>query len=84
MAKNLGHNFIYNHADTETKLPFLTQITGLVLTHKFKQPYLDSYNGSRSPVDYIRTYRAQMALATNADELRCLAFWSTLKGQTAQ
>ena len=49
-------------------------------TAQVNQPHLDSYNGLGSPVDHVRTYKAQMALATNADELLCLAFPSTLKG----
>ena len=40
--------------------------------------------GRWSPVDHVRTYKAQMALATNAEELLCLAFSGTLKGLAAQ
>ena len=84
MARNLGQSSTYDHTNTEIKSPFSTRITRFMIPHKFKQPYLDSYNIFESPVDHIWTYRAQMALATNADELLYLAFPSTLKGPTAQ
>ena len=69
---------------TEIESPFSSQITRFSIPHKFKQPHLDSYNGSGTPVDHIKTYKAQMALATKADELLCLAFPSTLKGPAPQ
>ena len=67
----------------ETESPFSTRITRFSVPCKFKQLYLDSYNGSGSPVDHVWTYKAQMVLATNADELLCLAFLGTLKGTSA-
>ena len=82
MAKNLGHNYVYDHANTETESPFSTRITRFAILRKFKHAHMDSYNGSRTPVDHIRTYQAQMALATK--ELLCLAFPSTLKGSVDQ
>ena len=84
IARNLGRDPICDHASTEIESPFSSRITRFFVPRKFKQPYLDSYNGLGSPVDHIRTYKAQMALATNADELFCLAFPSTLKGSAAQ
>ena len=84
MAKNMGQSSICDHANTETEPPFSTWITRFTILRKFKQPHLESYNGSRSPMDHVRTYKAQMGLATNADELYCLAFPNTLKGLVAQ
>ena len=84
ITRNLGRNRIYDHANTEIESLFSCQITKFSIPRKFKQPHLDSYNGSGSRVDLIRTYKDKMALATNADELLCLAFLSTLKGLVAQ
>ena len=84
MARNLGHGLTWDHTNNETESPFSTRITRILVPCKFKQPHLDSYNGSGSPVDHVQTYKAQMALATNADELLCVAFPSTLKGPAAQ
>ena len=83
MAKKLDRNPTQGHVNTETELPFSRQITRFAISGKFKQPYLNSYNGSRSLVDHVWTYKAQMALATNIHELLYLAFPSTLKGPTA-
>ena len=84
MARNLGRGSAWDHTNTETESQFSTQITRFSVPRKFKQPHLDSYNGSGSPVDHVRTYKAQMALATNAEELLCLAFPGTLKSPAAQ
>ena len=35
-------------------------------------------------MDHVRTYKARMSLATNDDELYCLAILSTLKGPAAR
>ena len=80
MVKNLGRRSTCDHINTETESPFSTRITRLTVPRKFKQSHLDSYNGSGSPVDHVRTYKAQMALATSADELLCLAFSRHPKG----
>ena len=82
MARNMDKKPAYKYADTEIESPFSSQVTKSTILRKFKQPRLNTYNGSGSPVNHIRTYKAQMALATNADELYCLAFPSTLKGPT--
>ena len=74
MAKNLGWAPIYDHANTETELPFSNQINRFAIPRMFKQPHLDSCNGSGSPVGHVRTYKAQMVVATNTDELLCLPF----------
>ena len=84
MARNLGRGLACDHTNTETESPFSTQITRFTVPRKFKQPHLDSYNDSVSPVDHVRTYKAQMALATSADELLYLAIPGTLKDPAAQ
>ena len=80
MVRNLGRGSACDHTNTEIKSPFSTRITKFAVPHKFKQPHLDSYNGFGSPVDHVRTYKAQMALIISADELLYLAFPGTLKG----
>ena len=74
MARNLGFGSAWDHANTETESPFSTRITRFSVPRKFKLPHLDSYNGSGSLADHIRTYKAYMALATNTGESLCLAF----------
>ena len=84
MAKNLGQAPIRDHANTEIESLFFSRIARFAMPRKFKQSHLDSYNGLGSPIDHVRTYKAQMALATNADKLLCLAFLNTLKGPATQ
>ena len=55
-----------------------------MVSHKFKQSHMESYDGLGSSVGYIRAYRSRMALTTNLDELYYLAFPSTLKGLANQ
>ena len=84
MVRNLGCGSACDHTNTETESPFSIWITRFTVLRKFKQPHLDSYNGSGSPVDHIQTFKAQMTLATDANELLYLAFPGTLKGLAAQ
>ena len=42
---------------------------------------MESYDGLGSPVDHVHSYRSQMDLTTNLNELYCLAFLTTLKVQ---
>ena len=84
IARNLNRDLNCNYASTETESPFCSRITRFSTPRKFKQPYLDSYNSLGSPVDHVRTYKAQIAIATNVDELLCLAFPSTLKDSATQ
>ena len=56
---------------TETESPFSRRILRFPVPRRFKQPHLESYDGKESPIDHIRTYKAQMALVTSSDELLC-------------
>ena len=84
IAKNLGRAPIYDHSNIEIESSFSSLITRFAIPRKFKQSYLDSYDGSGSSVDHIRTYKAQKALTTNSDKLLSLAFLGTLKGPVVQ
>ena len=84
MAKNMGNKSTYDLASTDTESPFIGNIIGIVVSHKFKQPQMESYDGSGSSIDHIQAYRSRMALTTNLDELYYLAFPSTLKGPVNQ
>ena len=83
MAKKLNRVSIHDQVGTEIESPFSSHISRFTIPRKFKQPHLETYNGTGSPVDHIWPYKAQMALATNSDKLLCLPFPSTLKGLAA-
>ena len=58
MAKKLERDWACDHTNTKTEPPFSTRITRFSVPRTFKQPHLDSYNGSGSPIDHLRTYKA--------------------------
>ena len=77
----MGKKSTYDLASTETESPFTEEITSIIVPHKFKQPQMESYDSSKSPMDHVRAYKSQIALTTNLDELYYLTFPNTLKGQ---
>ena len=60
--------------------PFTASINGHPLPPKFKMPFLDSYDGTRDPFDYIATFKTTMHLQKVIDEIICRVFPTTLKG----
>ena len=58
MARNMARGSACDHTNTETESPFSTWVTRFSVPRKFKQPHIDSYNGSGSPVDHVWTYKA--------------------------
>ena len=58
IARNLNQDLVCDNASTEKESPFSNRITRFSIPRKFKQLYLDSYNGLGSLVDYVRTYKA--------------------------
>ena len=84
MGRNMGKKLTHELTNIEIKLPFIKEITGIVVPHKFRQLQMESYDGLGRPVDHIRVYKSRMALTTNFDELYCLTFPGTLKGPINQ
>ena len=84
MERNMGKKSTYNLVSTKIESPFTEEITRIIFPHKFRQSRMESYNGSRSPVDHVSAYRSRIALTTNLGELYCLVFPSTLKGPINQ
>ncbi|XP_059658664.1 uncharacterized protein LOC132304990 [Cornus florida] len=52
----------------------------LPLPTKFKMPQLDSFDGTRDPLDHLETFKSFMNLQAIMDEIMCRAFPTTLKG----
>ena len=84
MADGRDRHSTRDRVCTEIESPFSRRISRFPIPRRFKHPHLESYDGKGSPVDHIRMYKSQMALATNSNELLCLAFPETLKGSAAQ
>ena len=63
-----------------TDSPFTTSVNSFPLPHKFRMPYIDSYDGVMDPLDHLETFKTLMHLQGVADEIICRAFPTTLKG----
>ena len=74
IARNIGKKSTNDLTSMDIESPFVEEITRIVALHKFKQPQMESYDGSGSLVDHVRTYKSRMALTTNLNELYYLAF----------
>ncbi|XP_030930811.1 uncharacterized protein LOC115956634 [Quercus lobata] len=61
--------------------PFTTEVLNRPLSPKFCLPQLESYNGSKDPLDHIESFTTLMLLLQmTPDEVMCRAFPTTLKG----
>ena len=60
--------------------PFTTEVLNHPFTPKFRLPQLKSYDGSKDPLDHIKSFETLMLLQMTSDEVMCKAFPTTLKG----
>ena len=63
-----------------TDSPFTTEVLNRPLPPKFRLPQLESYDGSKDPLDHIESFKTLMLLQMTPDEVMCRAFPTTLKG----
>ena len=61
--------------------PFTTDVLNCPLPPKFRLPQLESYDGSKDPLDHIESFKTMILLQMTPDEVMCKAFPTTLKGQ---
>ena len=59
--------------------PFITEVLNRTLPPKFRLPQLESYDGSKDPLDHIESFKTLMPLQMTPDEVMCRAFPTTLK-----
>ena len=60
--------------------PFITEVLNPPLPPKFHLPQLESYDGSKDPLDHIESFKTLMLLQMTPDEVMRRAFPTTLKG----
>ena len=60
--------------------PFTASITSFPLPPKFCMPQVESYDGSKDPLDHLESSKTLMHLQGVVDEIICRAFPTTLKG----
>ena len=64
----------------KTDSPFTTEVLNRPLLPKFCLPQLESFDGSRDPLDHIESFKTLILLQMTPDEVLCRAFPTTLKG----
>ena len=62
-----------------TDSPFTIEVLNRPLPLKFRLPQLESYNGSKNPLDHIEYFKTLMLLQMTPDEVMCRAFLTILK-----
>ena len=63
-----------------TDSPFTTYVTSFPLPPKFRMPQLETYDGSKDPLDHLESFKTLMYLQGVANEIMCRAFPTMLKG----
>ena len=63
-----------------TDSPFNTEVLNHPLLPKFHLPQLESFDGSRDPLDHINSFKTLILLQMTPDEVMCRAFLTMLKG----
>ena len=64
----------------QTDSPFATFVTSFPLPPKFCMPQVESYDGSKDPLDHLESFKTLMHLQGVVKEIICKAFPITLKG----
>ena len=62
-----------------TDSPFTTKVLNRPLPLKFRLPQLESYDGSKDPLDHIESFKTLMLLQMTPDEVMCRTFLTILK-----
>ena len=65
-----------------TDSPFTTPVTSFSLPPKFRMPQVETYDGSKDPLDHLESFKTLMHLQGVVDEIMCRTFPTTLKGPT--
>ena len=63
-----------------TDSPFTTSVTLFPFPLKFRMPQVESYDGSKDPLDHLGSFKTLMHLQGVANKIMCRAFPTTLKG----
>ena len=58
---------------------FTTEVLNRPLPPKFRLPQLESFDGSRDPLDHIKSFKTLMLLQMTLDKVICRALPTTLK-----
>ena len=62
--------------------PFTVFVISFPLPPKFCMSQMESYDGSKDPLDHLESFKTLMHLQGVVDKIMCKAFPTTLKGPT--
>ena len=62
-----------------TNSPFTASVMSFPLPPKFCMPQVESYDGSKDPLDHLESFKTLMHLQGVTNEIMCRAFPTTLK-----
>ncbi|XP_041019355.1 uncharacterized protein LOC121261165 [Juglans microcarpa x Juglans regia] len=80
MTKKIGTSSLVDQLLSNTNMPFSAEIMAMPLPPKFKVLLVDLYDGSKDPVEHLKTFKSHMTLHRFLGEIACRAFPLTLKG----
>ena len=64
----------------QTDSPFTALVTSFPIPLKFLMPQVETYNGSKDPLDHLESFKTLVHLQVVVDEIMCQAFLTTLNG----
>ena len=64
----------------QTDSPFTAPVTLCPLPTKFRMLQIEAYDGSKNPLNHLKSFKTLMHLQGVLDEIICRAFPTTLKG----
>ena len=65
-----------------TNSPFTAPVTSFPFPPKFHMPQVETYDGSKDPLDQLESFKTLIHLQGDANKIMCRAFPTTLKGPT--
>ena len=63
-----------------TDSPFTKAVISFPLPSKFRMPSLETFDGTKDPLDHLESFKTMICLQGVSDEIMCRAFPTTLKG----
>ena len=64
----------------QTESPFTIGVLHFPIPKKFRMAQIETFDGTKDPIDHLNTYKNQMELHGYQDPIWCRAFAITLKG----
>ena len=73
-----------NNEEAESGFPLSQQILDESWPQRWRQPYLDSYDGTTNPKNHLSYYKKVLYLQTSSDSVLAMIFLSNQKGAAGE